>query len=159
MTYLYRGVNSALDLENEGRLYPAGSTMEVAILLDGQFLLDGTWHVGECEDNTARAQQKESGTYDAAGISTTRSAKEAIKFATSGMTEDGFVYVLDEKRLADLGVVMKEFLNPEHPHEHEVTLLIPGLRPVPEDAILDKVAVTSDGKSERSIMAKVISPS
>jgi hypothetical protein len=152
MVYLYRGVNKDMDLINGGLLLPAGSTTKVVMLADGKWKCDGTIIAGECEHNAARAHQKDGGLYDAAGVSTTRSVAQALSFATYA-GQDGYVYVLDEEVLAELGVVMKEFPDPEHLHEEEVTLLIADLKPVPRAAIIHKIEVL-DGKPTRPIPRK-----
>ena len=87
------------------------------MLLDERWHLDGSWALGECEGNAARAHQKDAGLYGSAGISTTRSVSQVIKFATYGGLLDGYVYLLKENLLKERGVVLKEFKNPENRHE------------------------------------------
>lgn len=149
MKYLYRGVNKDSDQENAGQLVPAGDQEEVAMPLDGSWCLDGSWRIGECEHNAARAHQRDTGLYGAACISTTRSSDQAIKFATYG-GQDGYVYVIDEQVLEKLGIHMQEFDDPEHPHECEVTLILPDMAAVPSEAIVEKIEIL-DGKPIRRI--------
>lgn len=152
MAFLYRGVNKVMDASNAGLIRPAGSSMYAEFTADTTKITADSTHftIGLTLDNTARAQQIEGGLFDAAGVSTTRCLNQAVKFATFGGFEDGFVYVLNEAKLEELGVVMKEFIDPEHPHEHEVTLLIPDLQPVPEEAIVEKIEIL-DGRPTRPI--------
>lgn len=152
---LYRGVSVYDDLLNDGLLKPKGKTLYVEPTIDTTKITADSTHftLGLSYENSARAHQIEGGLFDAAGISTTRCLEQAIKFATSSNMEDGYVYVLDENKLAELGVVMKEFLDPEHRLEREVTLLISDMQPVPAEAIIDKIKVTADGVSVRPIPA------
>ncbi len=143
---LYRGVNKLDDQKNGGRLLSKGSAANVAPLLDGKWKLDGSFRYGPCEENTARAQQIDSGLYGGSGISTSRSEKTAIHFATSGRIEEGYVYVIDEASLQSANVTAHEFADPLYPHEVEVTLIEKSGLPLPACVIIEKYAVTSDGK-------------
>lgn len=142
---LYRGVSKALDESNMGRLIPKGQNSAVAIRLTGHFQLDGTATLGACLTNTARAHQIESGLYGGSGISTSRSEKQAVKFATSGGFEAGFVYVIDERLLALKGISSHEFINPTHPHEKEVTLIEKTGGAVPLSVVVEKYEVDELG--------------
>jgi hypothetical protein len=143
---LYRGINKADDEKNGGKLIPKGKATKVVPLLDGRWKFDGKFRYGPCQTNTARAQQIDSGLYGGSGISTSRSETVAVKFATSGFIEEGFVYVIDENLLESLGVTAHEFDDPVEPHEREVTLIEKSGSALPCEAIVGKYAVNSDGK-------------
>lgn len=143
---LYRGINKILDAENGGQLLPKGKIVKVTPKLDGKWHLNGTFRIGPCEPNTARAHQIDSGLYDGCGISTSRSGKKAIYFATTGYAEEGFVYVIDEAQLADANVVPHEFSDPVNSHEDEVTLIERSGGALPKFIIIEKYAVNSDGR-------------
>lgn len=143
---LYRGVNKLDDEKNGGRLLPKGNVATVVPLLDGKWRLDGSFRYGPCEANTARAHQIDSGLYGGSGISTSRSEETAIHFATSGRTEEGYVYVIDEASLQSANVAAHEFADPLHPHEVEVTLIEKSGLALPACVVHEKYAVTSEGK-------------
>lgn len=149
---LYRGVNKVDDEKNCGRLLPKGSLVKVAAKADGKIKADGTFFAGPCESNTARAHQIESGLYGGCGISTSRSEKMAIHFATTRQSEDGceyneegYVYVIDETSLSSANVATHEFPDPLYPHEQEVTLIVKSGGALPECLIIQKFSVGSDG--------------
>lgn len=143
---LYRGVNKSQDAKDDGKIYPKGASVKVVARHDGRIKYDGTFFYGPCVLNTARAQQIDSGLYDGAGISTSRSERTARHFATSGNTEDGFVYVIDASRLTEEGVVSFEFSNPEHPHEREVTLILRSKECLPPSLIVEKYEISINGE-------------
>lgn len=143
---LYRGINKVEDEANGGRLVPKGNSVAVAPMRDGKCKRDGTFKRIPCESNTARAHQIESGLYEGCGISTSRSEDVAIYFATSGHTEDGYVYVIDETMLTNANVEAHEFDTPVHPHEREVTLIEKSGSALPDTLIVQKYAVNSEGK-------------
>ncbi|GAA5013024.1 hypothetical protein GCM10025794_01220 [Massilia kyonggiensis] len=78
--------------------------MEVVALFDGRWKADGTIVAGPTQSNTARAHQLDTGLYGGCGVSTSRLESVAIKFATGDGIEDGFVYVIDEMKLAEAGI-------------------------------------------------------
>lgn len=142
---LYRGVNKIDDARNGGEIVAKGTDSEAAILMDGRCLFDGSFKMGPCQTNTARAHQIEGGLYGGAGISTTRAEREAVRFATSGFTEEGFVYVLNEEHLESAGVAVHEFDDPLYPHEQEVTLIVSGGGPLPAALVIEKYEVSFEG--------------
>ncbi len=143
---LYRGVSKVEDERNKGRLVPKGTTPEVVLRYDGSATYDGTYLHGPSVHNTARAHHIDTGRYDGSGISATRSEMQAIKFATTGGLEDGFVYVIDETKLEAAGVSAVEFSDPLHPHEQEVTLIERSGNALPDGIVVEKYAVDSSGK-------------
>lgn len=143
---LYRGVNKILDNKNCGRLSPTGTSTEVIPLLDGKWKIDGRFNIGASESNTARAHQIDTGLYGGCGISTTRSEERAIFFATSGHTEDGYIYIINEKILKNFNINCYEFRDPLNSHEKEVTLIEKNGGALPECTIIEKYEVNSDGK-------------
>lgn len=145
---LYRGVNKILDEQNGGFLLPLGSVVEVTPLRDGRIHRDGRFRRVPCESNTARAHQIDTGLYGGCGVSTSRSEDRAIFFATSGRTENGFVYVIDESRLAEVNVSAYEFSDPIYPHEQEVTLIERSGGALPQSIILDKYEVDHTGQKQ-----------
>lgn len=142
---LYRGVDKKTDAANVGRLVPKGTNVEVVPKLDGRWKFDGKIIAGPTQSNTARAHQLESGLYGGCGVSTSRSEKVAIHFATGGGFEDGYVYVIDEAKLADANVTVWEFPDPAEPHELEVTLIPLDAKALPQSILVDKYEVTSEG--------------
>ena len=143
---LYHGVNKIDDLKNGGKIYPKGSTTKVMAFYDGKIKHDGKYLLGPSTSNTARAAQSDNPPYDNSGISTSRSEYVAIHFATSGSTEDGFVYVIDETRLLEEGVTPVELPNPEFEKEREVTLVMKSKKHLPLSLIIEKYEVNSAGK-------------
>lgn len=146
---LYRGVDKMTDEKNSGRLIPKGSVVAVVALADGKWPCNGTMFFGTCLSNTARAHQIDTGLYGGAGISTSRSEKRAIFFATSGYMEEGYVYVIDETKLAEARVTPHEFSNPIYPDEMEVTLIERSGGALPEFLVIEKYEVASDGSRVR----------
>lgn len=142
---LYRGVNELTDQANGGRLLPKGSVLEVVPRFDGAIRYDGKFHYGASQSNTARAHHIESGLYGGCGVSTTRSEEQAIFFATFRHSQDGYVYVIDESRLSAANVSCQEFSDPEHPCEHEVTLIEQTGGALPESIVVEKYAVQANG--------------
>ncbi len=141
---LYHGVNKAMDADNQGVIRPKGSTSKVAAKYDGKIRHDGKFSYGYSEANAARAQQIDDSPYDPRAISTSSSEAIAKYFATTGNTEDGFIYVIDAERLAQEGILAFEFADPEHPHEQEVTLVLQSHDFVPPALIVKKYEVKSD---------------
>jgi hypothetical protein len=142
---LYRGVDKKTDAANKGRLLPKGNKVEVIALCDGRWKADGTIILGPTQSNTARAHQFETGLYGGCGVSTSRSEKVAIKFATGGGFEDGFVYVIDEAKLVDANVAAWEFADAAEPYEQEVTLIPLDGKALPQSIVVDKYEVTNEG--------------
>jgi hypothetical protein len=142
---LYRGVDELTDGANGGRLVPKGTTVAAAPRYDGKIRHDGKFNYGHSQSNTARAHQIESGLYEGCGVSTSRSEERAVIFATSGNTQDGYVYVIDESRLSEASVTCHEFSDLEHPHEQEVTLIEQSGGAIPEFVVVEKYAVNADG--------------
>ena len=143
---LYRGVNKKDDETNSGKIIPKGNVEDVVPLMDGKWKADGKFKFGPCKSNTARAHQIETGLYGACAVSTSRSEMQAIKFATSGYLEEGYIYVIDESVLESLNIVPHEFSDPLYPEEIEVTLVLKSNDPIPDIAIVEKYEVSSDGK-------------
>lgn len=114
--------------------------------MDGRCRFDGNFKHGPCQTNTARAHHIDSGLYGGCGISTSRSEALAIKFATSGNTEEGFVYVISEDLLAGADVTAHEFDDPLYPQEKEVTLIANTGGAIPAEVIVEKYEVTSCGQ-------------
>jgi len=142
---LYRGVDELTDQKNECRLVPNGSAVEVVPTFDGKWRFDGKFNCGPSQTNTARAHQIESGLYGGCGVSTTRSEKRAVFFATSGHTQDGHVYVIDKDQLGEANIGWHEFTDPEYPQELEITLIEQSGGPLPDSIIVEKYAVHADG--------------
>ena len=139
---LYRGVSKLNDETNGGRIIPIGDKKKIAAQFgDSELKFDGKFRFGETTSNTARAHQLETGRHGGCCVSTTRDKSRAEYFATTGNMEDGWVYVLDEEKIKDLGIAMFEFDDPEFPHEQEVTLLAVDAEPIPEQVIADKYEV------------------
>lgn len=142
--FLYHGVSKAMDAKNQGEIRPKGSTSKVIAKHDGKIRCDGKFTYGYSEANAARAQQIDGSPYDPKAISTSTSEAIAKHFATTGNTEDGFIYVIDAKRLAEEGIVAFDFANPEHPHEQEVTLVLQSQSCIPSALIIKKYEVKND---------------
>lgn len=132
---LYRGVSKEMDAKNQGLLRAKGSNILVIAKHDGVIRADGKFSYGPSERNTARAQQIDGSPYSPCAISTSSSENIARHFATSGNTEDGFVYVMDAEKLAEVGILLFELPDTEHPHEKEVTLVLQSLDFIPSEKI------------------------
>lgn len=143
---LYHGVNKVKDSKNGGRIYPKGATTKIVARHDGKIKADGKFFYGPCDSNTARAQQIDGSPYDPCAISTTYSKRVARNFATSGNTEDGFIYVIDASRLTEEGITAHKFSDPEHPREQEVTLVLNSHEFIPPSLIVEKYEIQSDWK-------------
>lgn len=143
--FLYRGVNKQLDSDNCGEILAAGTIKDVVVRLDGRFKCDGSIVLGPAETNTAHAHQLETALYDGCGISTSRSEQLAISFATFKGNLEGYIYVIDESRLADACVNAYEFAEPRYPEEFEVTLIPPDGRVLPSSVIVGKYEVSKEG--------------
>lgn len=141
---LYRGVCKVLDAQNQGRIFAKGFTHQVTAKHDGKIRRDGKFTYGPSISNTARAQQIDGSPYDPSAVSTSTSELVAKRFATSGNTEDGFVYVIDADKLARAGILSFEFPDPAHAHEMEVTLVLSLQNYIPSDLIVRKYEVQSD---------------
>ncbi len=133
-----------MDAQNQGRIIAKGSTFQVTAKHDGKIKRNGKFTYGPSANNTARAQQIDGSPYDPSAISTSTSEDVAKHFATSGNTEDGFVYVIDASKLAEAGIQSFEFPDPEHAHEKEVTLVLSLQDSIPPDLIVRKYEVQSD---------------
>lgn len=145
---LYRGVNKRLDEKNGGRLLPYGDKTNVVPKADGKWKADGRFKAGRCMTNTARAHHIEPGLYGGAGVSSSRSLEVAIRFATYDYTEEGYVYVIDEGLLSELGVYAQEFQDPLVPGEREVTLIEKSGEALPAELIIEKRYVSANGATE-----------
>jgi hypothetical protein len=145
MTLLYRGVSKRVDSILNGQIKPKGYKSEVTAYHDGKIKYDGTFTHGESEDNAVRAQQIESGLYDNCFISTTKDEKTAIRFATNGYSESGWVYIIDSSIFKDCGVTSKEFPDPKYPHEMEVSIMAKDCGYIPEVVIIGKYEVNPNG--------------
>ncbi len=133
-----------MDAQNQGRILAKGSTYQVTAKHDERIRHDGKFTYGPSVNNTARAQQIDGSPYDPSAISTSTSEDVARRFATSGNTEDGFVYVIDAIKLAAIGIQTVEFSDPEHANEKEVTLVLSLHDFLPPDVIVRKYEVKSD---------------
>jgi hypothetical protein len=142
---LYRGVDKKTDAANGGKLVPKGKNVKVIAQYDGRWKMDGKITLGPTQSNTARAHQLETGLYGGCGVSTSCSEKVAIRFATGGGFEEGFVYVIDEAKLADANVATWEFADAAEPQEQEVTLIPLDGQALPQSILVDKYDVTSEG--------------
>lgn len=141
---LYHGVNKTMDAKNQGEIRPKGSTSKVSPMRDGKIRRDGKFTREYSEANAARAQQIDGSPYDPRAISTSTSEAIAKRFATSGNTEDGFIYVIDADRLEAEGIQSFKFADPEHPHEQEVTLVLQSHSCIPSALIVKKYEVKND---------------
>ena len=144
MKKLYRGVSVSMDEENEGRIVPKGNELAVIMKVGDKGLrADGKFQVGPTINNTARSHQLESGMHGGCAISTTRDFDRAKEFATSGGFEDGYIYEINEDFLSEYGVTVFDFIDPEYPHEKEVTLITKDCCELPSEVIVGKKAVKS----------------
>lgn len=146
MTRLYRGVSRKQDEKNLGLITPSGSVKKVIPRVDGKWKVDGRFHVGATQCNTARAQQLNTGLYGACAVSTSESETVAINFATTKNTEEGYVYVINKQVLETLDVTLKKFPDPVYGNEAEVTIVFNDDKAFPEDVILEKYAVNMHGE-------------
>lgn len=141
---LYRGISVDADERNDGTLRPKGCQSAVLMQRDGKVgARKGHFERVPSETNAVRAHHVEC-LYDTCWISFTRSESVARRFATNYGTTDGFVYIVDERFLAVHGVVAKEFPDPEHPGEAEVSLRAPDNGALPADIVIEKRKVLAN---------------
>jgi len=133
-----------MDAKNGAVVRPSGLISKVVAKCDGKIRADGKLSCGPSKSNTARAQQIEGGLYGANAVSTSCCDSIARFFATSGNTEDGFIYVIDVLQLEREGITVFEYSDPEHPHEQEVTLVLQSHEFIPPSLIVRKYEVKSD---------------
>lgn len=138
--YLYRGVSDFADLRNGGTIFPVGDQAEVTAKYDGGITHNGHFTRGPSTDNAARAHQLKTGQYGARCVSTSRSKAIAADYATDYGIVTGWVYVIDESRLTEFGIIAKEFVDSQY-DEAEVTLIFPNTAPLPAELILRKYRV------------------
>ena len=55
--------------------------------------------------------------------------------------ETGYIYVINEDKLNDYGIVSMEFSDSEYPEENEVSLRICDNSALPKEVIIEKVEV------------------
>lgn len=148
MGYLYRGVCKRMDIEWEGKLRPKGNQSRISMKIgDSGLKIDGTWTVGRSEENTVRAHQLESGRHNGCLISTTRNEQRALFYATNDNKEEGFVYIIDEDRLKDYGVVAYERVYKENTSDEEVSLMAANNDELPNEIIFAKYEVKPKGRN------------
>jgi len=133
-----------MDAKNQGRIIAKGSIPQVTAKHDKKIRYDGKFTYGASANNTARTQQIDGSPYNPSAVSTSTSEQVAKHFATSGNTEDGFVYVIDASKLEDAGILFFEFPDSEHDHEKEATLILSLQDSIPCDLIVRKYEVKSD---------------
>lgn len=147
MAYLYRGVNVQLDEKNQGKLRPKGCEDKAVLKIsndpDKAFKIDNKkpWVIGNSEMNAQRLHQLEIESEKWAWLSFSREKEIAIHFATSGNTEDGYVYTVDESKLDKRGVVRLEKSYLENAHESEVSLRVNDNSDLPDEIIIAKELV------------------
>ena len=145
MSRLYRGVSKQMDEYDNGELRPKGNKSKVTMSYeDNGFSYDGKYTYGKSEKNAARAHQVASGMHGGCFVSTSRNRKVAEFFATSdksGNRVDGYVYVIDEGKLKEFGIIALEFTDAEHPDHYEVSLRAHDNGVLPLEVILEKYEV------------------
>lgn len=145
MALLYRGISQEDDERNQGMLRPKGIENAVSIRRDGKVHeRKGHFVRVPSESNAVRAHQIGSGLYNGCWLSFTKCEKVARRFATNHGTTDGFVYVVDEDRLAEYGVVTKEFSDSETSGEVEVTLRAADNGDLPPSIVIEKRQVCAN---------------
>jgi|TARA_R110001583_G_scaffold184901_1_gene344496 hypothetical protein len=141
--YLYRGVSVFDDEKNKGELTPKGELSSTVPHLGQQGLKLGAGYViGASEGNAVRAHQVDSGMGGGCYISVTKSKDIALKFATSGKIEEGYIYTLDPSLFAEYGVETYEIPNPVNSDECEVTIRAKDNGSIPKEVIICKENVT-----------------
>jgi len=145
MSFLYRGVSKEKDRALKGLLCPNGIKPEVSARYDGQIKFDGTFTYGETSENAVRAHQIQTGLYGGCYISTTEDVNRSAIFATSGYSEEGWVYVIDPDKFEQYQVVSKKFPDPLYPDEQEVSIRAHDCGSIPIEVIVDKYEVNKDG--------------
>ena len=122
---LYRGMRLERHVAMDGRIRPIGTQTEVIPLLDGSWSLDGRMTLSLSENNAARAHHIQTGKWGGCFVSTSRSRDMAEFFATNdgaGRRCEGVIYHIDESLFDEFGVVSKEFDDPLHPSQMEVSI-------------------------------------
>lgn len=133
-------MSKSIDKDLNGKLMPKGDKAKTTVKYGAGFLY-GQVQYGESENNAIRAHQKKTGMYDGCYISATRSFDKAKHFATTGNTEDGYVYILDEDLFEKYRVSSFELDHPEFPDEEEVSLRAKDCREIPQEVIVDKIEI------------------
>lgn len=148
MTFLYRGVSLELHNKLNGRLIPAGNNIQV-VMTRGDYAQgavmcrDGTFVRSPSESNTVRAHQLVSGIHEGCFVSTTERFEVAVRFATKEGSVDGFVYVLDQEKFRELGIVSYGFADSRYPDEHEVSIRAEDGGEIPQAAIAKIISVSA----------------
>lgn len=149
---LYRGMRLHRHTENNGRIRPGGSQIEVVPLYDGTWSYDGTFTHGYSEDNAVRAHHIEPSKWDGCFVSTSRSKEVATFFATSdedGNFFEGVIYHIDDTLFEEHGVSAKWFADPLYPDEQEVSIRANDGGVIPAEVIVKIEHVTSQGGYRR----------
>lgn len=160
MGVLYRGVCDEMDKENHSRLLPAGGRSEVLLMRDDSERLskqanapagiprDGSITREPSEINAVRSQHIGRGLNDNCFVSFTRSYERAKRYATMDVVEGersgGVVYVVDDARFEEHGVVAVTVPNPYFPNEEEVSVRAADCGPLPSGIVVDRIQVTPD---------------
>jgi hypothetical protein len=147
MVYLYRGVNVQLDEKNKGKLRPKGCESKAVLKISNtsekalKFDIKNPWVLGNSEINSQRLHQLDVESERWAWLSFSKDKKTAIHFATSGNTEAGYVYMVDERKFGDHGVVKLEKKYPENAHESEVSIRAHDNSDLPDEIVVSKESV------------------
>lgn len=139
MGYLYRGVDKQHDLKCEGRLRPKGIEYKTVVKIGTRGLkVDGTFIVGNSEENVIRLHQLDIERERWCMVSTSRDENVAVHFATNGNLVEGYVYTIDENLLESYGVKAHERNYPENIHESEITLRAQDMGDLPMEIVISK---------------------
>lgn len=148
--YLYRGVNSELDVRNGGVLLPNTPRKPFR---SHAYWGDAHWNdgsvYGEAEANIVVQHQRDSSKYESSGVSTTPILENAERYAThDGKYSEGVVYVIDRELLEQHGVKAYEVgdyaTQPAIPGDKEVILVASDFNALPAEIIVEKRKLIRD---------------
>lgn len=141
--FLYRGISVVDDEKNEGKIIPKGTKLHIEGQAGDPWVQCGEGiECGSSEGNAIIAHQFDSDKAKTAYISTSKNYDVAVKFATSGNLEKGYVYVLDASKFSEYGILYHERDIGSVANENEVTLRTENSTPIPEAVIAKKILVT-----------------
>ncbi len=146
--YLYRGANLDLHRRTGGKLKPKaeGEAFKRPVYYGEEaYYGDGSVY-GESERNAVIMHQRNSSKYRTAGVSTTPSYENAVRYAThDGKHESGYVYKIDSTLLEAHGVtayfVDQHAVKPQIPGDQEVILVARDFGELPDEIIVEVIEV------------------
>lgn len=142
MAYLYRGISTIDDENNDGQLLPKGLREHVEGQCGELWVQCGEGvECGSSDNNAVIAHQSDSDKSNTSYISTSKSREVAIKFATCGNLVDGYIYTLDPQKFDEHGVIAYEREIGSVANEAEITIRSKNGGPIPSQVVVSKQLV------------------